>query len=157
MPSRLAISDRHASRCSPVPYAKAVAEISANRPAIYGVFPAVGAADLRTDRVARLVLIDAVPPDDGDTLAELFLTPQRRDHLRQTSVDGLMPVPARRDLAGPAGLTGVSEQDRTRLHQPTAGFRAGGPHRPSSVAAPANPPRVQESRHRIGSGRGFRR
>ncbi|MFE3262254.1 alpha/beta fold hydrolase [Nocardia sp. NPDC059229] len=93
----------------------------------YGIFPAVAAADRMVAQVARLVFVDTAIPEDGDSLANLFLDPSRREQLRQASVEGLMPVPAPEELAGPAGLTGVCAADRERLvqlgtPQPTATF-----------------------------------
>ncbi|UQI49103.1 alpha/beta fold hydrolase [Streptomyces sp. HU2014] len=57
----------------------------------YGVHPALGAAALRPDRVARVVCLDTAMPQDGDPAAKLVPSPAVHAHLAERP--GL-PVPA---------------------------------------------------------------
>ncbi|MFE9679851.1 alpha/beta hydrolase [Streptomyces sp. NPDC006285] len=59
----------------------------------YAIHPVLGAADLRSERVARIVHLDAGMPQDGDAALALVPDPSVHELLRAQE-DGPRPVPA---------------------------------------------------------------
>ncbi|MFJ9606470.1 alpha/beta fold hydrolase [Kitasatospora sp. NPDC101176] len=90
----------------------------------YGIHPVLGAADLRADRIARIVYLDAGLPTDGDRAVQLVPDQAARELLLDPAAipaDGLLPAPGRGDWhrwGSPAGLT---DQDLDRLTAHAAG------------------------------------
>ncbi|MFL4909041.1 alpha/beta fold hydrolase [Streptomyces sp. MMS24-I2-30] len=60
----------------------------------YGVHPALGAADLRAERVARIVCVDAAPPQDGVTALAAVPDRELRARLAGGTADEADAVPA---------------------------------------------------------------
>ncbi|NGO77121.1 alpha/beta hydrolase [Streptomyces sp. YC504] len=78
----------------------------------YGVFPAVGAADRRADRVARIVYVDAPLVQDGSVGLATVPDPALREHL----ADGeLLAVPGRAEWARWGSTAGLSDAHLDRL------------------------------------------
>ncbi|AUG79477.1 hypothetical protein CFP65_4754 [Kitasatospora sp. MMS16-BH015] len=71
----------------------------------YGIFPAIGAADLQPEQVERLVLVDTGTPEDGESLATGFAGAL----LPPASAAGLLPVPTE--------LTGVPAELLPHYHR----------------------------------------
>jgi pimeloyl-ACP methyl ester carboxylesterase len=84
----------------------------------YGIFPVLGAADRRPERVARIVYVDAPMPQDG--LSVLDQTPcELRERLRQRAAESgdgrLVPPPPLDDRENWGSLAGIPEDGLTRL------------------------------------------
>ncbi|QMU74941.1 alpha/beta hydrolase [Streptacidiphilus sp. PB12-B1b] len=80
----------------------------------YGIHPALGAADRRPERIARIVHLDAGMPRDGDSVLDLLPDQGVRDWLRAraaTSGDGLrIPAPSAEEWALWGSTAGVPAQ-----------------------------------------------
>ncbi|MFI9275106.1 alpha/beta fold hydrolase [Kitasatospora sp. NPDC052896] len=84
----------------------------------YGIYPVLGAADRRPERIARIVYLDAPMPEDGRSVLEQ--TPcELRERVRQragASGDGRsIPPPPLEDREIWGSLAGISEDARARL------------------------------------------
>ncbi|MBO1330132.1 alpha/beta hydrolase [Streptomyces sp. VRA16 Mangrove soil] len=99
-----------------------VDEIGADRPDVvlvghdYGVYPAVGAADRRPGRIARIVYVDTGPVADG--AQALATVPQQdlRERLAAAGdTQGVLPPPARDEWPRWGSTAGLSAADLDRL------------------------------------------
>ncbi|MBC9712670.1 alpha/beta hydrolase [Streptomyces sp. TRM66268-LWL] len=78
----------------------------------YGVFPAVGAADRRADRVARIVYVDAPLVQDGATALATVPDPEVREQLAGQES---LPVPDRDEWERWGSTAGLSDAHIDRL------------------------------------------
>ncbi|MGW5424120.1 alpha/beta hydrolase [Streptomyces sp. NPDC003943] len=78
----------------------------------YGIHPALGAADRRSGRVARVVYLDAGMPGDGDTA--LAAVPDAAA-VEEAGADGLVPAPRGDGWRRWGSTAGLGEADLERL------------------------------------------
>ena len=85
----------------------------------YGIHPALGAADLRAERIARIVYLDAGLPQDGESVLDLLPDPGVRDRLRQraeqTGAARLVPPPTQQEWPFGGSVAGVPAEALERL------------------------------------------
>ena len=85
----------------------------------YGIHPALGAADVRAERIARIVHLDAGLPQDGESVLDLLPDPAVRDWLRQraerTGAARLVPPPTPEELPFGGSVAGVPAEALERL------------------------------------------
>ncbi len=85
----------------------------------YGIHPALGAADLRAERIARIVYLDAGLPQDGESVLDLLPDPGVRDWLRQraeqTGAARLVPPPTLEEWPFGGSVAGVPAEALERL------------------------------------------
>ncbi|MBW5482746.1 alpha/beta fold hydrolase [Streptomyces bambusae] len=87
----------------------------------YGIFPVVGAADRRPERVGRVVHLDTGVPQDGDTVAGTFMDEARRTAVQELVTargDGWRYPPQPTDRPEWWGsLAGLDDAARARLER----------------------------------------
>ncbi|WP_399929832.1 alpha/beta fold hydrolase [Streptomyces kanamyceticus] len=89
----------------------------------YGIYPAVGAADRRTERIARLVYLDSPLPQDGrsmlDQVRELMPAGPARERMlgmAERAEDGWrVPAPTPEEWREHGNLAGVSPEGLARI------------------------------------------
>ncbi|QEV20343.1 alpha/beta fold hydrolase [Streptomyces alboniger] len=89
----------------------------------YGIYPSVGAADRRLDRISRLVHLDSPMPQDGysmlDQIREQMPHGEARERMlgmRERAEDGwLIPAPTPEEWRAHGNLAGVSPEALARL------------------------------------------
>ncbi|MFD8571127.1 alpha/beta fold hydrolase [Streptomyces sp. NPDC059639] len=82
----------------------------------YGMFPAVGAADLRPGRVARIVYVDSAPVSDGVPALAGVPDQELRERLAAAGdTDGVLAPPAREEWPRWGSTAGVPEAALDRL------------------------------------------
>ncbi|MFI9202087.1 alpha/beta fold hydrolase [Streptomyces sp. NPDC053048] len=82
----------------------------------YGVHPALGAAGRRPERVARIVLVDTVPPQDGDPALRQIPDQALRERLEHgTGDDWRIPPPPAAEWQRQGSVAGVPADALARL------------------------------------------
>lgn len=82
----------------------------------YGVYPAVGAADLRAHRIARVVYLDTGPVQDGAVALAAVPDQELRERLaKEANPKGELPAPAREEWRRWGSTAGVSDEALDRL------------------------------------------
>ncbi len=105
----------------------------------YGIYPVLGAADRRPERIARIVHLDAGLPQDGDQALTLVPDPAVRDRLLHRAGpaddDWRIPPPPLEEWQRWGSVAGLSPAVLARLGQTHRRRTAAGGH-----AHPAAPP-----------------
>lgn len=101
----------------------------------YGIYPAYGAADRRPERVARIVCVDVVLPQDGEPALQLVPDEAVRERLLRRAEqaeddDWLLPPPAVEDWQQWGSIAGVPEDALARL------TRRAAPQPPATLTQP---------------------
>ncbi|MEB8336133.1 alpha/beta fold hydrolase [Streptomyces endophyticus] len=82
----------------------------------YGAYPAVGAADRRAHRVARVVYLDTGPVQDGAVALAAVLDQELRERLaKDGDTGGEVPAPTREEWRRWGSTVGVSDEALDRL------------------------------------------
>ncbi|WP_425841074.1 alpha/beta fold hydrolase [Streptomyces fractus] len=82
----------------------------------YGAYPAVGAADRRAHRVARVVYLDTGPVQDGAVALAAVLDQELRERLAEDgSTEGELPTPSRDEWRRWGSTAGLSDEALDRL------------------------------------------
>ncbi|MFD7975367.1 alpha/beta fold hydrolase [Streptomyces sp. NPDC059071] len=87
----------------------------------YGIFPVVGAADRRPERIGRIVYLDTGVPQDGDTVKDGFMDETRRAAVEEmVAADGdgwRFPLPPEDRLGEWGSLSGMDEEALARMRR----------------------------------------
>ncbi|MFD8999013.1 alpha/beta fold hydrolase [Streptomyces abikoensis] len=95
----------------------------------YGIFPVLGAADRCPERVGRVVFLDAAAPQDGQSVVNTFMDPERRAAFEErvaTEGEGLrFPLPGRDELPAWGSLDGLDDAALARMRRLAVGHPYG--------------------------------
>ncbi|MEV5969512.1 dienelactone hydrolase family protein [Streptomyces sp. NPDC051921] len=81
----------------------------------YGIHPALGAADRRPERCARVVYLDAGMPADGDAALALVPDPSVAERAGAEGAGGSVPAPVGEEWGRWGSTAGLSAEDLARL------------------------------------------
>ncbi|MFQ6196000.1 alpha/beta fold hydrolase [Streptomyces sp. NPDC000405] len=95
----------------------------------YGIFPVLGAADRCPERVGRVVFLDAAAPQDGESVVNTFMDPERRAAFeKRVATEGegsRFPLPGPDELPAWGSLDGLDDAALARMRRLAVGHPYG--------------------------------